>query len=304
MLRREINYKSHATLIFSMEFKKLQPNDYAQHGLGLLKETPEPPEGLWYEGILPPPNLSLLAIVGSRKYTSYGKQVIEHLVSGLADYPIGIVSGLALGIDGLAHEAAMRHGLYTLAVPGSGLDRSVLYPSSHKALAERILENGGGLLSELPPLTGSAPWTFPKRNRIIAGLCKATLLIEAGAKSGTLITARLTVDYNRELLAVPGSIFSENSYGTHQFIKLGATVVTEAADILDALNLAHEPKTIPLPSLTDDEAKVISLLHEPLERDVLLRALALPVSEANILLMQMEMAGLIGYHSPLYRRLK
>lgn len=286
-----------------MEFKKLQPIDYSSHGLGLLKETPEPPQELWYEGVLPPPNLTLLAIVGSRKYTSYGKQVIEHLVSGLKGYPIGIVSGLALGVDGLAHEAAMRHGLYTLAVPGSGLDRSVLYPSSHKALAERILENGGGLLSELSPTTSSAPWTFPKRNRIIAGLCKATLLIEAGAKSGTLITARLTVDYNRELLAVPGSIFSENSYGTHQFIKLGATVVTEAADILDALNFSHEPKTIPLPAFNPAEAKVMSLLHEPLERDVLLRALELPVSEANILLMQMEMAGYIGYDTPFYRRL-
>ena len=285
-----------------MEFKKLQQNDYTKHGLGLLKETPEPPKELWYEGTLPHPNLTLLAIVGSRQYTTYGKQVIEHLVSGLAGYPIGIVSGLALGVDGLAHEAAIRHELYTLAVPGSGLDRSVLYPASHKALAERIIASGGGLLSELSPMTTSATWTFPKRNRIIAGLCKATLLIEAGAKSGTLITARLTVDYNRELLAVPGSIFSENSYGTHQFIKLGATVVTEAADILEALNFEIEPQTITLPSLTPEEAKVIELLSEPKDKDALLRALNLPISEANILLMQMEMNGLIAYEAPSYRR--
>lgn len=285
-----------------MEFKKLQPREYTQNGLGLLLETPEPPTELWFDGTLPPRHLTLLAVVGSRKYTTYGKQALEHLLSGLAGYPIGIVSGLALGVDGLAHEAALNHGLYTLAVPGSGLDPSVLYPASHKALARRIVESGGGLLSELAPTTGAAQWTFPKRNRIIAGLCRATLLIEAGAKSGTLITARLTVDYNRELLAVPGSIFSSNSFGTHQFIKLGATVVTDPEDILDALNLKHEPATITLPTLSPNEAKVMDLLHEPQERDTLLRALALPVSEANILLMQMEMNGYITYEAPQYRR--
>lgn len=285
-----------------MELSKLEAKNFTHTGLRLLHETPEPPKALWFEGTLPDPRLSLLAVVGSRNYTTYGKQVVEHLLGGLAGYDIGIVSGLALGIDGLAHEAAITHGLYTLAVPGSGLDRSVLYPSRHKALAESILASGGCLLSELPPTTPAASWTFPQRNRIIAGLCRATLLIEAGAKSGTLITARLTADYNRELLAVPGSIFSQNSYGTHQFLKLGATVVTAATDILEVLGIEPNPVTKTVPTLNTNESAVLSLLTEPLEKDTLVRNLNIPTQEANILLMQMEMSGYISYESPFYRR--
>lgn len=220
-----------------MSISVLNPSDFSSHHLGLLHEIPKPPKQLWYEGVLPPKGLILLAVVGSRDYTSYGKKVIEHLISGLKGYPVGIVSGLALGVDALAHEAAMKHGLYTLAVPGSGLNEKVLYPTQNRPLARKILEHGGGLLSELSPDTKAATWTFPMRNRIMAGMCPATILIEAGEKSGTLITARLAVDYNRELMAVPGSIFSKNSHGTHQFIKLGATMVTEASDILAVLNI-------------------------------------------------------------------
>jgi DNA processing protein len=268
----------------------------------LLAEIPQPPTELWAVGNLPPARLTLIAVVGSRKYTTYGKQVVEHLIGGLSDYPIGIVSGLALGIDGLAHEAALKHGLYTLAVPGSGLDESVLYPASHRNLARTIVDAGGGLLSELSPLTKAATWTFPKRNRIMAGMCQATLLIEAGAKSGTLITARMCVDYNRELLVVPGSIFSSNSTGTHQFLKLGATPVTSAEDILAALNIDSDtesaPKTLPL--LSSLESTVITLLREPTDRDTLIRKLELPISEAGVLLMQMEMMGYISIEGNTY----
>jgi len=281
----------------------LNPTDFSPHNLGLLHEIPQPPKQLWYQGKLPSKDIELIAVVGSRKYTTYGKQVIEHLISGLAGYPIGIVSGLALGTDGLAHEAALANKLYTLAVPGSGLDESVLAPATHKRLAQNILENGGGLLSELSPATKAAPWTFPQRNRIMAGLCKATLLIEAGEKSGTLITARMAVDYNRELLAVPGSIFSKNSVGTHQFLKLGATMVTEASDILAVLNIdIKKPTETKLPAnLSDLEKKVISLLHEPTDKDTLIRQLSIPTSEAGILLMNMEMQGYSKYDSPDYR---
>lgn len=268
----------------------------------LLAEIPQPPSELWMVGNLPWPHLTLLCVVGSRKYTTYGKQVIEHLISGLADYPIGIVSGLALGVDTLAHEAALRHGLYTLAVPGSGLDESVLYPATNRNLARTIVDAGGGLLSELSPLTKGALWTFPQRNRIMAGMCPATLLIEAGAKSGTLITARMCVDYNRELLVVPGNIFSSNSAGTHQFLKLGATPITCATDILEALKIDVHAESAPrtLPLLSPLEAKVITLLHEPTDRDTLIRKLALPISEAGVLLMQMEMLGLISVDSNIY----
>ena len=135
----------------------------------------------------------------------------------------------------------------------------------------------------------------------MAGLTHATLMIEAGEKSGTLITARLAVDYNRELLAVPGNIFSQNSYGTHQFIKLGATVITEPEDIIIALGLEPENQNIKSrPLLSPLEEKVISLLHEPRDKDDLIRALALPGADANILLMQLEIKGYISYNSPLY----
>lgn len=285
----------------SFSIRKLATDEFPP----LLGEIPQPPTDLWAVGNLPPPHLTMLAVVGSRKYTTYGKQVIEHLMSGLAGYPVGIVSGLAIGVDGLAHEAALRNGLYTLAVPGSGLDESVLYPRSHRNLARTIIDNGGGLLSELSPLSPAALWTFPQRNRIMAGMCKATLLIEAGAKSGTLITARMCVDYNRELLIVPGNIFSSNSIGTHQFLKLGATAVTTADDILEALGIDIETeapaKTLPL--LSPLEAKVISILHEPTDRDTLIRQLELPVSEAGVLLMQMEMLGLISQNSNIYTAL-
>lgn len=270
----------------------------------LLREIPQPPTDLNYRGQLPPPDLKLLAIVGSRKYTSYGKEVVEHLVAGLKNHPIGIVSGLALGIDGLAHEAALRHRLYTLAIPGGGLDDSVLYPRQHTRLASQILEAGGGLLSEFDPFFTPTKWSFTQRNRLVAGISNATLIIEAAEQSGTLITARLTVDYNRELLVVPGNIFSKNMAGNHQFLKLGATPVTEAADILAVFGIdaAEETaKTLSLPSLDPLELKVIALLHEPQERDLLIRQLDLPTPEAAALLMQMEMKDLITLSNNHYR---
>ena len=289
----------------NFKLTQVYPSNYATFGLDPLLQIPEPPKMLWSRGLLPNPNLRLLAVVGSREYTSYGKQVVDYLISGLKNYPVGIVSGLALGIDGLAHEAALKNNLYTLSVPGSGLNEEVLYPATHKKLALKILESGGGLISELAPEETAKSWTFPQRNRIMAGLCSAVLLIEAGAKSGTLITARMTVDYNRELLAVPGSIFSKNSYGTHQFLKLGATLVTEPGDILEALRLeVTEPREITTPKdLKPEEEAVIKLLLEPVDRDSLVRALGLTVSEVNMLLMHMEMQGYIKYEAPYYRSL-
>lgn len=213
----------------------------------LLLEIPQPPKILNYRGILPNPSMKLLAVVGSRKYTDYGKQAVTYLIQGLRGYNIGIVSGLALGIDSLAHEAALANDLYTLAIPGGGISDPVIYPSSHKPLAKKILENGGGLLSEYAPDFTATRWSFPQRNRLVCGISQATLIIEAGEKSGSLITARLCIDSNRDLLVVPGNIFSENSKGVHQFLKLGATPVTEAKDILDVLGL--EVKSTPQPTL-------------------------------------------------------
>lgn len=203
----------------------------------LLYETPEPPQTLFFRGTPPPPGRTLLAVVGSRKHTDYGAAAVKHLIEGLRGHDIGIVSGLALGTDSLAHRAALDNGLYTLAVPGSGLDDAVLYPRAHLKLAEEILEAGGCLMSEYAPTFAATHWTFPRRNRIVVGMCAATLIVEAGEKSGTLISARLAADYNRDLMAVPGSIFSPQSVGCHQFLKLGAVPVTSSEDILETLGI-------------------------------------------------------------------
>ncbi len=280
--------------------KELAKEDFPKQML----EIPEPPKRLNYRGELPSSDMKILAVVGSRQYTNYGKQVVDHLIGGLRGYNIGIVSGLALGIDSLAHEAALNNNMYTLAIPGGGLSDSVIYPARHKPLARKILESGGGMLSEYEPEFRATNWSFPERNRLVVGISEAVLVVEAGEKSGSLITARLCADYNRELLVVPGNIFSDNSKGVHQFLKLGATPVTEASDILNVLNL--EVQTDNLPSkpvaLTPEETKVLYILNEPTERDTLIRKLALPASEAAIILMQMEINGLIKEDSGTYRR--
>jgi DNA processing protein len=283
----------------SFPIRELSPQEFPP----LLREIPQPPEVLNYRGALPPPHITLLSIVGSRKYTAYGKQVVDELVGGLKNYPIGIVSGLALGIDSIAHEAALKNSLYTLAIPGGGLSNEVLYPATHKPLAHRILESGGGLLSEYTPDFRATEWSFPKRNRLVAGISRATLLIEAAEKSGTLITARLATDYNRELLVVPGSIFSKTSAGVHQFLKLGATPVTCTDDILEVLGIEKSDRieTNNLTSLTPLEARVIELLSEPRHRDELIRLLGIPVAEASQLLMMLELSGHISSHDNVYR---
>ncbi len=271
----------------------------------LLREIPQPPKTLRYRGALPPPDITLLSVVGSRHFTNYGKQVVAELIAGLKGYNVGIVSGLALGMDSLAHEAALDNNLYTLAIPGGGLGDEVMYPRRHLRLAQRIMEAGGGLLSEYTDDFKATNWSFPQRNRLVAGISVATLLIEAAEKSGTLITARMAADYNRELLVVPGSIFSANSRGTHQFLKLGATPITCSEDILEALHIdtraALAPPALPQ-NLSLEETLILSLLHEPLERDTLIRKSNLPAQEANVLLMKMEMSDLIVSDQNVYRK--
>ncbi len=259
-----------------------------------LIEIPEPPMEMTVRGELPPHHTKCLAVVGSRDYTNYGKQAVEYLIGGLRGYPVSIISGLALGIDALAHKTALQHNLYTLAVPGSGIDDTVIYPRNHRSLAHEILKSGGGMLSEFEPTFIAAPWSFPKRNRIMVGLSHAVLLIEASEKSGTLITARLTADYNRDLLAVPGNIFSKNSVGVHQFIKLGATPVTTPEDILSALGIEEkESSSRQSTSLSKEESLVLSLLTEPKDQDTLIRALPFAPETTLMLLMRMELSGSI-----------
>jgi len=276
--------------------KQLFPEDFPP----LLSEITDPPESLYVQGTLPHNNTKMLAVVGSRKCTSYGRDVVDYLISGLRGYDISIVSGLALGIDGHAHTAALANNLHTIAVPGSGLSEKVLYPRSHVHLAKQILNSGGAVLSELEPEQGAAPWTFPKRNRIMVGLSHAVLVIEATEKSGTLITARLTTDYNRELLVVPASIFANSSKGAHQFLKLGATPVTTSEDILDVLGISpdspnekpsgHEERML---ELSKNEMEIYGLLANPRPRDELIAKLSFSVTDANILLSKLELDGII-----------
>ncbi|MBX9906538.1 DNA-processing protein DprA [Patescibacteria group bacterium] len=259
----------------------------------LLKEISDPPKKLYARGVIAFDDVKILAVVGSRNYSSYGKEVTRTLIAGLRGYPIAIVSGLALGIDALAHEAALNAGLYTITVPGSGIADSSLYPRSHIMLAHRILEAGGGILSEFEPDQEPAPWTFPQRNRIMAGMSHAVLIIEASEKSGTLITARLGMEYNRDILTVPGSIFSGNSYGPHVLIRDGATPVTSSADILEALGLSTQPNTDTLTGCSPEEQEVLDLLGEPTPKDALIRKLGKDTSTTNTLLSMMEIRGLI-----------
>ena len=286
------------------DIDKLSPNVFPPQ----LLEIPEPPEQLYIRGVLPPENAILLAVVGSRKYSNYGKDVCEELIAGLAGFPIAIVSGLALGIDGIAHKAALKAGLATIAIPGSGLNDDVIYPATHFGLAQEILAAGGALLSEFEPDFRAAQWAFPKRNRIMAGLCRAVLIIEAEERSGTLITARLALDYNRDVFVVPNSIFAEGSKGSNRLIRGGAMPVLSAEDILNELgfdpssSIERGPTSLNLDSCSDDEKKVIAFLSEPLSRDELIRALKIPTHEANALLSTMEIKGLIKEEMGMIRK--
>ena len=261
-----------------------------------LLEIPEPPKELYLAGTLPPKETALLTVVGARKHSAYGAEACAMLVRGLTGHDIAIVSGLALGIDSIAHESALEAGLRTIAVPGSGLDEKVLYPRTNVRLAERILSSGGALLSEFKPDTPAAPWTFPQRNRIMAGFAKATLIIEAELRSGTLITARLATDYNRDVFAVPGNISSPLSEGPNKLISLGATPIRTPEDILLALGFSDDeaPMEHDLSSLPEIEQRVMEALNAPKYREALTAEIGLSVSEANILLMKMEIAGLIS----------
>lgn len=262
-----------------------------------FRQMPDPPKQLFYEGDWPSPELKFLTVVGSRRFSKYGQEACEELIAGLSNYPIAIISGLAIGIDTIAHKAALRNHLPTIAFPGSGLDRLVLHPSSNKRLADEIVASGGALISELEPEQPAGIHTFPRRNRLMAALADAVLIIEAGEKSGTLITARLALDYNKEVLAVPGSIFNPGSKGTNELIRQGATPVTKSADILEVLGFKQDEEAEQgklFENLSTNEQKIVDLLQvEPLPRDELMRLSGLAASDANTALALLEIKGLI-----------
>lgn len=280
------------------KIKKLERKDWPP----LLEEINQLPKQLFYAGVVADWSRKLLCVVGARKNTSYGKEAVEEFLEGLKGYPITIVSGLALGIDSIVHRAALKNNLPTISVPGSGLSLEVLHPQSHTRLAEEIVEKGGMLMNEFDPEFKATQWSFPQRNRIMAGMSHATLIIEAEKKSGTLITARLATEYNRDVLALPGSIFNTTSSGPHMLIRLGATPIRDSNDILEALHLeSHSAEAsrdeTKYFDCSEKEMIIIKLLIEPLPRDEILRQAQnehqISIGETQTLLSLLELKGLI-----------
>lgn len=262
----------------------------------LLAASSDPPEVLFIRGTIP--SAPAVAIVGTRKMTPYGEQVTRHLIPPLVGSGLCVVSGLALGIDGLVHRATLDTGGITTAFLATGVDHPSIYPRAHVRLAEEIIEKGGCLLSESPPGGQGYEYLFPLRNRLIASFSLATIVVEAAPKSGSLITATLALEENREVLAVPGSIWNPQSEGTNHLLKLGAKPCTTAQDILDALAL-DRPDLIAqarseLPTTPQDQT-FLSYLSQPIHIDVLATLAKQAVSHVSSQLSILELKGLVQH---------
>ncbi len=203
----------------------------------LLKQIYDSPIVIYYKGNINAfNNEKYLAVVGPRKISSYGLQIIPYLLNSIAKENITIVSGLAIGVDSEAHKVAIKNKKNTIAVLGSGIDNNSIYPKQNLGLVQEIIDNNGLIISEYPPGTSPKPQNFPRRNRIISGLCQATLIIEAAERSGSLITAYQALEQNREVLAVPGHILLTNSVGTNKLLQRGARPIVSSEDILEIYN--------------------------------------------------------------------
>lgn len=262
----------------------------------ILKEISSPPPVLYYRGdIRLAAHHDMLAVVGTRKATNYGKAAVQKILSGFSQTSIIIVSGMALGIDGEAHETALSLGLKTIAVLGSGLDDASIYPQSHLSLARDILKTGL-LISEFPPESESFPSNFPRRNRIISGLALGTLVIEAKEPSGALITAYRALEQNREVFAVPGSIFSSTSVGCNKIISKGAHVVTCAEDILMELNIKSNTSSTQF----SHEPIMKFLLEKPLTFDEISDKTQFDIQTLSTKLLELEIDGKVAKKGGMY----
>lgn len=260
----------------------------------LLKKIYDPPAVIYYRGTLPNPDAPCFAVVGTRLPTPYGRAVVHDIVTKLAATGVIIVSGMARGIDSLAHQAALETGGRTIAVLGSGINDTAIYPPEHRDLANHIIESDGAILSEYPDETTPLKSYFVARNRIIAGMSVGTLVIEAREKSGSLITARFALDEGRAVFAVPGPITNQNSAGTNGLIKQGAYLVTSADDILSILEIDPLMPTTRTPSLAPTEAVIYALLNrDPQSLDTLLDASKLDIATLSSTLSAMEIKNLV-----------
>ncbi len=244
----------------------------------LLKKIKDAPKILYIKGeVLPEENC--FAMVGTRRFSSYGKQVALEIAGDLTETGLTIVSGLAPGIDTFCHQAVVERKQRTIAVLGTGLDKKSIYPQSNLKLTEEILKNNGCLISEYPNGTSGAKFTFPARNRIISGLCIGTLVIEAKMKSGSLITAEWAKKQNRKIFAVPGSVYSSNSKGCHYLIKKGVKLVEDVDDILKELDLPKTTRRNIIEGENQEESLILKALkEESLNIDKIIEKTNLPVS--------------------------
>ncbi len=260
----------------------------------LLAEIPDPPPVLYVRGELKPEDAWAVAVVGTRRASTYGREVTRRLVTVLAQSGVTIVSGLARGIDAVAHQTALEAGGRTIAVMGCGID--LVYPPEHRDLARRLVGQGA-LVTEYPPGTPPEPGNFPPRNRIISGLSLGVLITEAGRDSGALITADYAAEQGRDVFAVPGSILSAGCAGTNRLIQDGAKPVLDAADILQELNLtmvAEQKEARQALPTTETEARLLAHLSaEPVHVDDLTRAVGLPIAEVTSTLALMELKGMV-----------
>ncbi|MCK5413057.1 MAG: DNA-processing protein DprA [Candidatus Pacebacteria bacterium] len=262
----------------------------------LLKEIPSAPAILYYKGQIQKDEISI-AIVGSRKVSTYGMQVATKLSRDLAQNNITVISGMALGVDGVAHRECLKLGKRTVAVLGSGIDEKSIYPVNNRQIAKDIITNGA-IISEYPIGTPPLKQHFPARNRIISGLSQGVLVIEAAQSSGALITAKFALEQNREVFAIPGSIFSKTSEGTNNLIRLGAKLVTKIEDITEELNLnslqnfQQAKKIIPD---NEEEALILKNLSpdQPAHIDQLAKTTKMNVTSLSGILTLMEIKGKI-----------
>jgi len=262
-----------------------------------LKEIASAPPVLYIRGSRDILRQKSIAVVGSRKFTEYGRRIAENICRDLVRTGLSIVSGLALGIDGIAHDATLAANGATAAVLGTGIDDETIYPREHFNLARRIIENGGALLTEFPPKTPSLKQNFPARNRIMAGLTLGTLVVEAAENSGSLITAANALEFNREVFSVPGDIFSPQSAGANELIKRGAKLVTSSADILEELNLSRAQPALSLNVFEPrtNEEKIIwkTLSNEPLHVDKISKMTKLDTAAVASTLATLEIEGAV-----------
>jgi DNA processing protein len=255
-----------------------------------LRQLPDPPLALFYRGDLSLFDKPSVAIVGSRRASPYGLNAARHLATQLVSAGVVIVSGLARGIDGAAHQAALEAGGGTIAVLGTGID--VVYPSCHKKLFQAI-EERGLIVTELAPGTPPLPENFPIRNRIISGIANGTVIVEATSRSGSLITARMAAEQGRDVFAVPGTIFSPTSEGANRLIQYGAKLVEDVNDILE--ELPGKPKVMSLPGITPDsplrDVLAIFTRDEATHIDAAVEKLKKPLSEVSEAVLQLEIGG-------------